>query len=97
MKVFNRMTALKSISVVRVEGTSMGLLYCRLVPLVLLLVDGSNPIDVTDPDWEIYLLVKKKTDLQDSPVKLLGFAALYRFFHYPNSRRLRLGQILVFP
>nr|XP_043624523.1 histone acetyltransferase type B catalytic subunit [Erigeron canadensis] len=82
---------------VRVEGTAMGLLYCRLVPLVLLLVDGSNPIDVTDPDWEIYLLAEKKTDQQDNPVKLLGFAALYRFFHYPDSHRLRLGQILVFP
>ncbi|CAH1452805.1 unnamed protein product [Lactuca virosa] len=29
------------LEVVRVEGTSMGLLYCRLVPLVLLLVDGN--------------------------------------------------------
>ncbi|KAK9060793.1 hypothetical protein SSX86_021499 [Deinandra increscens subsp. villosa] len=81
------------LEVVRVEGSSMGLLYCRLVPLVLLLVDGSNPIDVTDPDWEVYLLVEKKNDEQ----KLLGFAALYRFFHYPDSHRLRLGQILVFP
>ncbi|XP_071716371.1 histone acetyltransferase type B catalytic subunit [Rutidosis leptorrhynchoides] len=85
------------LEVVRVEGESMGLLYCRLVPLVLLLVDGSNPIDVTDPDWEMYLLVEKKSDQQDSPVKLLGFAALYRFFHYPDTHRLRLGQILVFP
>ncbi|KAK1413874.1 hypothetical protein QVD17_29610 [Tagetes erecta] len=85
------------LEVVRVEGESMGLLYCRLVPLVLLLVDGSNPIDVTDPDWEIYLLVEKKTDEKDVPQKLLGFAALYRFFHYPDSHRLRLGQILVFP
>ncbi|KAI3524689.1 hypothetical protein L1887_03352 [Cichorium endivia] len=81
------------LEVVRVEGTSMGLLYCRLVPLVLLLVDGSNPIDVTDPDWEVYLLIEKK----DDDKKLLGFAALYRFFHYPDSHRLRLGQILVLP
>ncbi|KAI3814508.1 hypothetical protein L1987_14148 [Smallanthus sonchifolius] len=85
------------LEVVRVDGPSMGLLYCRLVPLVLLLVDGSNPIDVTDPDWEVYLLVEKKNDEQDNPPKLLGFAALYRFFHYPDSHRLRLGQILVFP
>lgn len=85
------------LEVVRVEGSSMGLLYCRLVPLVLLLVDGSNPIDVTDPDWEIYLLVEKKNAQHDNPQKLLGFAALYRFFHYPDSHRLRLGQILVFP
>ncbi|KAJ0724163.1 putative histone acetyltransferase [Helianthus annuus] len=85
------------LEVVRVEGSAMGLLYCRLVPLVLLLVDGSNPIDVTDPDWQVYLLVEKKIDEQDTPQKLFGFAALYRFFHYPDSHRLRLGQILVFP
>nr|KAJ0186794.1 hypothetical protein LSAT_V11C900475830 [Lactuca sativa] len=29
------------LEVVRVEGTSMGLLYCRLVSLVILLVDGN--------------------------------------------------------
>ncbi|XP_076892689.1 histone acetyltransferase type B catalytic subunit-like [Bidens hawaiensis] len=85
------------LEVVQVEGPSMGLLYCRLVPLVLLLVDGSNPIDVTDPDWQIYVLVEKKNYEQDTPQKLFGFAALYRFFHYPDSHRLRLGQILVFP
>nr|GEX40819.1 histone acetyltransferase type B catalytic subunit [Tanacetum cinerariifolium] len=85
------------LEVVRVEGESMGLLYCRLIPLVLLLVDGSNPIDVTDPDWQMYLVVEKKSDQQDTPQKLLGFAALYRFFHYPDSHRLRLGQMLVFP
>ncbi|KAL4589556.1 hypothetical protein LXL04_002464 [Taraxacum kok-saghyz] len=82
------------LEVIRVEGTSMGLLYCRLVPLVLLLVDGSNPIDVTDPDWEVYLLLEKKPD---ESLKLVGFAALYRFFHYPDTQRLRLGQILVLP
>ncbi|KAJ9538759.1 hypothetical protein OSB04_031492, partial [Centaurea solstitialis] len=90
-------TDCSELEVVRVEGESMGLLYCRLVPLVLLLVDGSNPIDVTDPDWEIYVLVEKKSDQPDKPQQLLGFAALYRFFHYPDSQRLRLGQILIFP
>ncbi|KAH9627030.1 hypothetical protein KSS87_023718 [Heliosperma pusillum] len=77
---------------------SAGLLYSRVVPLVLLLVDGSNPIDVTDSNWEMYIIVQKTTDQQgDNATKLLGFAASYRFFHYPDSLRLRLSQILVLP
>lgn len=75
-----------------------GHLYSRLVPLVLLLVDGSSPIDITDPNWELYFVIEKKIDEQgDSPYKLLGFAAAYRFFHYPDTSRLRLSQILVLP
>lgn len=86
-----------NLEVIRVPEASVGHIYCRLVPLVLLLVDGSNPIDITDPSWELYVLVQKKTDQTDCPLKLLGFAALYRFFHYPDSLRLRLSQILVLP
>lgn len=85
------------VEVFRIVGTPVGQLYSRLVPLVLLLVDGSNPIDVLDPRWEIYLLVQEKKDTQDSPSRLLGFAAVYRFHRYPESTRLRLGQILVMP
>ncbi|CAN1293378.1 Histone acetyltransferase type B catalytic subunit [Linum perenne] len=73
-----------------------GDLYSRVVPLVLLLVDGSNPIDVTDQGWELYVLIQKK-DQENSQSRLLGFSAVYRFYHYPDSNRLRLGQILVLP
>ncbi|CAM8904783.1 unnamed protein product [Rhodiola kirilowii] len=75
-----------------------GQLYSRLIPLVLLLVDGSSPIDVTDPRWELYVLLQKKpTDEGDTQYLLLGFSAVYRFFHYPDTSRLRLSQILVLP
>ncbi|KAI3443675.1 hypothetical protein Pfo_000340 [Paulownia fortunei] len=83
------------VEVFRVSGTGVGHLYSRLVPLVLLLVDGSNPIDITDPRWEIYILVQKGQ--QDSSMRLLGFAAVYRFHRYPATLRLRLGQILIIP
>lgn len=86
------------VEVFRIAGTPVGHLYSRLVPLVLLLVDGSNPIDVLDPRWEIYLLVQERKDTQeDSLSRLLGFAAVYRFHRYPGSTRMRLGQILVMP
>lgn len=73
----------------------VGELYSRLVPLVLLLVDGGSPIDITDPGWEIVLIVQKQSNQEYC--KILGFAAIYRFYRYPDSVRLRLGQILVLP
>ncbi|KAJ6763222.1 HISTONE ACETYLTRANSFERASE TYPE B CATALYTIC SUBUNIT [Salix purpurea] len=93
-------TAASDVEVVRmvIGNTAAGHLYSRLVPLVLLLIDGSNPIDVEDPGWELYVLVQKKSDEQgDGQHKLLGFTAVYRFYHYPDSTRLRLSQILVLP
>ncbi|GKV11875.1 hypothetical protein SLEP1_g23092 [Rubroshorea leprosula] len=88
-----------NVEVVRVVvgNLAAGHLYSRLVPLVLLLVDGSNPIDVTDPSWELYLLIQKNVDSQNTQNLLLGFTAVYRFYHYPDSSRLRLSQILVLP
>ncbi|CAL5415869.1 unnamed protein product [Camellia sinensis] len=77
-----------------VVGTMpVGHLYSRLVPLVLILVDGSNPIDIIDPRCEILLIVQKKIDLQGgNQLRLLGFAVIYHFYHYPDSLHLRLSQ-----
>ncbi|XP_027067268.1 histone acetyltransferase type B catalytic subunit-like isoform X1 [Coffea arabica] len=86
------------LEVFRIVGEPVGHLYSRLVPFVLLLIDGSNPIDVTDPRWEIYVMVEKAIAHQeDSHPNLIGFAAVYRFYRYPESMRLRLGQVLVLP
>ncbi|KAG9156120.1 hypothetical protein Leryth_024697 [Lithospermum erythrorhizon] len=81
------------LEVLRVIGSPVGPLYIRLVSLVLLLIDGSNPIDVADPRWVIYVLVKREGEL----LNLIGFAAVYRFHRYPDSERLRLGQVLILP
>ncbi|RVW96337.1 Histone acetyltransferase type B catalytic subunit [Vitis vinifera] len=91
--------SLEAIVIRMVMGNmAAGHLYSRLIPLVLLLVDGSNPIDIDDPRWEIYLLVQKKAvGEEDFHYILLGFTAVYRFYHYPDSSRLRISQILVLP
>lgn len=55
---------------------------------------GSSPIDVIDPRWELYVLIQKKADqLGEIQCRLLGFTAVYRFFHYPESSRLRISQV----
>ncbi|CAL5413237.1 unnamed protein product [Camellia sinensis] len=93
-------TDCSDLEVIRVVVGTMpvGHLYSRLVPLVLILVDGNNPIDIIDPRCEILLIVQKKIDLQGgNQLRLLGFAAIYHFYHYPDSLRLRLSQIFVLP
>ncbi|KAL7210228.1 hypothetical protein ACSBR1_031735 [Camellia fascicularis] len=93
-------TDCSNLEVIRVVVGTMpvGHLYSQLVPLVLIHVDGSNPIDITDPRWEILLIVQKKIDLQGgNQLRLLGFAAIYHFYHYPDSLRLWLSRTLVLP
>ncbi|KAK7385724.1 hypothetical protein VNO78_31540 [Psophocarpus tetragonolobus] len=89
-----------NVEVVRLVAGNMatGQLYSHLIPLTLLLVDGSSPIDVTDSQWELYLVCLKKTEQQgEIQCRLIGFTAVYRFYHYPDDSRLRLSQILVLP
>ncbi|KAK3133150.1 hypothetical protein QOZ80_6AG0533000 [Eleusine coracana subsp. coracana] len=85
-----------TVEIVQVElQGAAAFLYSRLVPLVLLLVEGSTPIDIGEHGWELLLVVKKTT--QESSIELLGFAAVHNFYRYPESTRLRISQILVLP
>lgn len=95
----NAQVAPSDLQVLRMEigSPNAGLLYSRLVPLVLLFVDGSNPIDVTDPDWHLYLLIQKKEDKEEPLYQIVGFTAIYKFYRYPDRLRMRLSQILVLP
>ncbi|XP_066392400.1 histone acetyltransferase type B catalytic subunit-like [Miscanthus floridulus] len=87
-----------AVEIVRVElQGAAAFLYSRLVPLVLLLVEGSTPIDIGEHGWEMLLVVKKTTQEAVSKFELLGFAAVHNFYHYPESTRLRISQILVLP
>ncbi|KAK1313155.1 putative histone acetyltransferase type B catalytic subunit [Acorus calamus] len=89
-----------TIEVIRMELRSMpiALLYSRLMPLAFLFIDGSSPIDISDPRWEIYLVIKKMIDFSgETNICALGFATVYRFYRYPESWRLRISQILVLP
>ncbi|EEE69531.1 hypothetical protein OsJ_29003 [Oryza sativa Japonica Group] len=90
-----------AVEIVRVElQGAAAFLYCRLVPLILLLhyVLGSTPIDITEHGWEMLLVVKKSAQASSSSNFLvLGFAAVHHFYHYPESTRLRISQILVLP
>ncbi|XP_002991678.2 histone acetyltransferase type B catalytic subunit isoform X1 [Selaginella moellendorffii] len=61
----------------------------RLNPLVLWFVEGASCIEVDDPRWEVYVAVETTRDVH----KVTGFCNVYRFFHYPDSSRLRISQV----
>ncbi|KAJ1289377.1 hypothetical protein BS78_02G159400 [Paspalum vaginatum] len=87
-----------AVVIVRVElQGAAAFLYSRLVPLILLLVEGSTPIDIGEHGWEMLLVVKKTTQESISKFELLGFAVVHNFYRYPESTRLRISQILVLP
>ncbi|EFJ07249.1 hypothetical protein SELMODRAFT_133997, partial [Selaginella moellendorffii] len=46
-------------------------------------------IEVDDPRWEVYVAVETTRDVH----KVTGFCNVYRFFHYPDSSRLRISQV----
>ncbi|KAK4790460.1 hypothetical protein SAY86_017764 [Trapa natans] len=93
------------IQVIRMGMGDAGYLYVRLVPLIVLLVEGfsykmgSISIDLNDEGLELYLLIEKPVDqTANNQDRLLGFSSVYRYYHYPDGlSRLRLNLILVLP
>ncbi|CAK9858858.1 unnamed protein product [Sphagnum jensenii] len=67
--------------------------YARMIPLVLLFIEGGQPIESDDPLWEIFVALEG----EGPETVVTGFCTVYRFYHYPDSTRLRISQILVLP
>ncbi|KAI3437922.1 hypothetical protein D9Q98_000367 [Chlorella vulgaris] len=72
---------------------SLKALHARLQPLVFFFIDAASSIDAEDPDWQLLTAVERTAD----GVEVLGYASLYRHYHYPAGVRLKLCQILVLP
>ncbi|KAL3699319.1 hypothetical protein R1sor_017341 [Riccia sorocarpa] len=85
----------KSGQIVRLELTDpdVSAWHARLNPLSLFYIEGARPIVDNDPLWEVYLSL----EIQENRKRVTGFCNVYRFYHYPDSTRLRVSQILVLP
>ncbi|CAM6085157.1 unnamed protein product [Calypogeia fissa] len=81
--------------IVRVELADPAVrdLHARLTPLCLCFIEGAQPIESDDPLWEVYLALEG----EGPKMKVAGFCNVYCFYHYPDSTRLRISQILVLP
>lgn len=68
-------------------------IHRRVQQLLLFFIDGATPIDQTEPEWELFMAIQHV----DGVPALIGFCTVYRLFAWPDSSRLRVSQLLVFP
>ena len=73
----------------------------RYQALPLLFIDGANYIDNEDSRWDVFVyLTNSGSDTKEGRsdrAQVAGFCTVYSFYAYPERKRLRLSQILVFP
>jgi hypothetical protein len=50
---------------------------------------GGQPIESDDPLWEIFVALEG----EGPETVVTGFCTVYRFYHYPDSTRLRISQV----
>lgn len=65
--------------------------------LIVWYIDAANFIDTDDEKWQFFVLYEK--DVSRSPVVYypVGYSSVYEYFSYPESRRYRISQFIIFP
>lgn len=73
--------------------------HSRFQCMIVWYIDGVSQIDVEDPNWMfIYVYEKRRlTGSWDTGMYPVGFATIYKFFHYPDKVRARISQFFVIP
>lgn len=70
----------------------------RLQLFVLWMIDGASFVDRTDARWELFVAYRKGKDADGKRFHApIGYCTVYPFFAYPEKRRLRVSQFLIFP
>ena len=67
--------------------------HLRLQFFVLLYIESSSFLDLSDEIWEVMLLMKR----HGGKYQTLGYLTLYKFFAFPDKKRLRISQVIIFP
>ncbi|KAI8615626.1 acyl-CoA N-acyltransferase [Chytriomyces sp. MP71] len=71
----------------------------------LFFIEGASAIDAEDEAWECYLLFERRPLVAGSEARyaaqfawaLCGFSTVYTFWCWPDQKRMRISQVLVFP
>lgn len=69
-------------------------LHQRMETLIVWFIDAASYIDTTDKKWKIFVMYEKVNEDVYYPV---GFATVYEYFAYPDRRRYRISQFIIFP
>ncbi|KAL1918178.1 uncharacterized protein VTP21DRAFT_3444 [Calcarisporiella thermophila] len=69
----------------------------RLQIFMLLFVEGASYIDEEDERWEIALVFERSGGGSEPLYRIVGYATMYPYFHYPDKLRMRISQFLILP
>ncbi|KAJ3410137.1 histone acetyltransferase 1 [Chytriomyces hyalinus] len=73
--------------------------------LLLFFIEGASAIDEEDEAWEAYLVFERREIVSGAGSvgatgyawSLVGFSTIYTFWCWPDSKRLRISQVLILP
>ena len=74
--------------------------HSRFQCMIVWYIDGASQIDVEDPNWMfIYVYESRKYGKYCDTTGLypVGFATIYKFFHFPDKVRARISQFFILP
>lgn len=74
--------------------------HSRFQCMIVWYIDGASQIDVEDPNWMfiyVYETRKRSRYCDTSGIYPVGFATIYKFFHYPDKVRARISQFFIIP
>jgi len=69
----------------------------KLQAFVLFYIDCASYIE-PDPDWRVFFVFEKReTSEGTSQYGIVGYCTAHLFYHYPDSKRLRISQFVILP
>ncbi|KAJ8324426.1 histone acetyltransferase 1 [Batrachochytrium dendrobatidis] len=71
----------------------------RLQTFLLWFIEGASYLEDKDKNWQFVLVFEKESNFASgSPVyKIVGYLSYYPFYHYPDTRRMRISQFIILP
>ena len=70
----------------------------RLQTFLIWFIEAASFIDLDDDDWTAFVLYsKRRTSAGGSLYRPMGYMTVYDFYAYPNGKRPRISQMVVFP
>ncbi|BFU23914.1 histone acetyltransferase, putative [Entamoeba histolytica HM-1:IMSS-B] len=73
--------------------------YCQLFPVITMYIERANCVN-PEGKWEFFNLfqvIENPSNVSQIEYRIAAQTNTYRFYHYPDSWRLRIGQFITFP
>ncbi|ELP90836.1 histone acetyltransferase type B catalytic subunit, putative [Entamoeba invadens IP1] len=73
--------------------------YTQLFPCITMFIERASCVN-KEGKWEFFFLfqvIESKSDITKVEYRIAAQTNTYRFYHYPDTWRLRIGQFITFP